>query len=239
MRHWPGRGRWAVDRPSSAATAGAPARTDSQAERDRIAALWCWTLAALLGTVGVNVAATYFVQIGTHSGLSIAVAGVLLSAASAIAVVMRIVVGALADRAPKRNPAMVALMMLSGAVGLGVMTLATPLSFVLGAVLAVAGGWGWTGLLLAASMRLLPDDAPRAGAAMQIGLFSGAAVAPLAFGTLVAAIGVPATVGFAAIASLAGAATVLAGVVILRRSAQAAGRPTTTESDRDFTGVSR
>ncbi|MGH3912499.1 MAG: MFS transporter [Pseudonocardiaceae bacterium] len=189
-----------------------------QGQRVRSMVLRSWTLAALLGSVGVNMAATYFVQIGTHSGLSIVVAGALLAAASAVAVLMRIVVGVLGDRAPERNPVMVAVLMLSGAIGLGVLALSTPTSFVFGAVLAVAGGWGWTGLLLAASMRLLPDNPPRAGAAMQIGLFGGAALSPLGFGALVAAIGVPATVGLAAFASLAGVAAVLAGEVILRRS---------------------
>lgn len=63
---------------------------------------------------------------GAADRLSIAVAGALLSATSAIAVLMRIVAGALADRAPNRNPAMVALMMLSGAVRLGAMTLGHP-----------------------------------------------------------------------------------------------------------------
>ena len=194
-------------------------RTAGQFARSNLVALRWWTLAALLGSVGVNVAATYFVQIGTHSGLPIAVAGALLAAASAVAVLVRIVIGMFGDRVPERNPIMVAVMMLSGAVGLGVMTLPTPASFVLGAVLAVAGGWGWTGLLLAANMRLLPGNPARAGAAMQIGLFSGSALSPLGYGTLVAAIGVSATVGLAALAALAGFAAVLAGgQALLRRS---------------------
>jgi len=117
---------------------------------------------------------------------------------------------------------MVAAMMLGGAVGLGVMTFANPAGFVLGAVLVVAGGWGWTGLLLAANMRLLPGNAPRAGAAMQIGLYSSAALSPLGFGLLVAAVGISATVGLAALASLAGVAAVLAGEVLLRRSSPGA-----------------
>ena len=64
---------------------------------------------------------------------------------------------------------------------------ATPATF--GAVLAVAGGWGWTGLLLAASFRLVPERTQSAGAAMQFGLFGGAAIAPLGFGGLSTTIG--------------------------------------------------
>ncbi len=41
-------------------------------------------------------------------------------------------------------------MMLSGAVGLALISLGAPAAFTAGALLAVAGGWGWTGLLLAA-----------------------------------------------------------------------------------------
>lgn len=222
--------------PPDADPAAVAGSATGQRHRPRTVALRWWMLAAFLGSVGVNMAATYFVQIGTHSGLSIAVAGALLAAASAVAVLMRIVVGALGDRAPERNSVMVAVLMLSGAVGLGVLALSTPASFVFGAVLAVAGGWGWTGLLLAASMRLLPDNPPRAGAAMQIGLFGGAALSPLGFGALVAAIGVPATVGLAALASLAGVVAVLAGEAILRHSSP---RPAVKKSDRDHARYSR
>lgn len=66
-------------------------------------------------------------------------------------------------------------------------------------------------------MRLLPGQGERAGATVQIGLFGGAAVAPLAFGAASSALGVPATVLVAALIVLAGAASMLAGTAALRR----------------------
>lgn len=67
-----------------------------------------------------------------------------------MAIAVRLTAGGLADHAPRHNPVVVAAMMLSGAVGLALISLGAPAAFTAGALLAVAGGWGWTGLLLAA-----------------------------------------------------------------------------------------
>lgn len=181
--------------------------------------LMLWTVAAGLATIGSNAAASFFVQLGTHSGLSTGLAGLMQSLAGVVAVAVRLAAGGLADRAPRRNPALVTAMMLSGAAGLALVAAGGPAAFVAGALLAVAGGWGWTGLLLAAVMRLLPGQGERAGATVQIGLFGGAAVAPLAFGAASSALGVPVTVLVAALIVLAGAASMLAGTAALRRAA--------------------
>jgi len=173
--------------------------------------LTIWTCGALLGTVGVNSIAVFFVVLGTHSRLSDQDAGLMLTAASVVAVVVRLVAGAIADRRPQVNPLIAAGLMGSGAVGLVVMSFATPATFILGAILAVAGGWGWTGLLLAASFRLVPERPQIAGAAMQFGLFGGAAIAPLGFGVLSTTIGLTATILVASAASLLAALAVLAG----------------------------
>ncbi|QKG18895.1 MFS transporter [Actinomadura verrucosospora] len=201
----------------AAAVARPPAATGGGRPVGRVLVLW--TLAAGLATIGSNAAASYFVQLGTHSGLSTALAGLMQSLAGVVAVAVRLAAGGFADRAPRRNPALVIAMMLSGAAGLALVAAGSPAAFVAGALLAVAGGWGWTGLLLAAVMRLLPGQGERAGATVQIGLFGGAAVAPLAFGAASSALGVPATVLIAALIVLAGAASMLAGTAALRREA--------------------
>jgi MFS family permease len=170
-----------------------------------------WTAGALLGTVGVNSVAVFFIVLGTHSKLTDTTAGLMLTAASVVAVLVRLIAGALADRKPQINPLIAAALMASGALGLVVMSFATPATFILGAVLAVAGGWGWTGLLLAAAFRLVPERPQNAGAAMQLGLFSGAAIAPLGFGLLSTTIGLTDTILTAAAASLLAAITVLVG----------------------------
>jgi MFS family permease len=141
----------------------------------------------------------------------------MLTAASVVAVLVRLIAGALADRRPQVNPLIAAGLMGTGAVGLAVMSFATPATFILGAVLAVAGGWGWTGLLLAASFRLVPERPQSAGAAMQFGLFGGAAIAPLGFGVLSTTIGLTATILVAGAASLLAAITVLTGALAAKR----------------------
>ncbi|MFF2811598.1 MFS transporter [Streptomyces sp. NPDC058000] len=176
-----------------------------------------WSAAAALATIGNNVGAAYFIQIGAASGFSAATAGTLQMLASVLGIAVRLASGGLADRAPHRIPRTVAVMMLTGAVGLAVIVVGTPAAFVAGALLAVAGGWGWTGLLLAATMRLLPGESARAGAAMQGGLFAGAAVGPLSFGVLSGHLGIPMTVGIAAAGPLLGTLLLTAGIRALAK----------------------
>jgi len=176
---------WPIDRPGLYAQRALRSTRASAAMSGTVRrVLTIWTCGALLGTVGVNSVAVFFVVLGTHSRLSDRTTGLMLTAASVVAVLVRLIAGALADRRPQVNPLIAAGFMVTGAVGLAVMSFATPATFILGAVLAVAGGWGWTGLLLAASFRLVPERPQSAGAAMQFGLFGGAAIAPLGFGVL-------------------------------------------------------
>ncbi len=118
-------------------------------------------MAAALGTVAVNTAASFFVPIGISSGVSQATAGDLLTLASFVAIFVRLIAGTAADRLPGANPYTVAIMMLVGGLGLAITALGTPQAFIIGATLTVAGGWGWTGLLLASTIRLLPGNAAK------------------------------------------------------------------------------
>ncbi|MFC4906467.1 MFS transporter [Actinomadura gamaensis] len=177
-----------------------------------------WTLAAALATIGSNATASYFIQIGTHSGLSTGLAGIMQSVAGLLAVAVRLVAGVAADRAPRRNPAIVAGMMLAGGLGLLITAAGNPVCFVAGAALTVAGGWGWTGLLFAAVLRVLPGDGARAGGQVQLGLFTGAAIAPFAFGAVTGALGLAPTLLIAALVAGLGALAMTAGTALLRRA---------------------
>ncbi len=219
----PAAGGQAVPEQGRAVTAaGAPAAVAAPAPRTVGRVVVVWSAAAALATIGNNVGAAYFIQIGSASGFSAATAGTLQMVASVLGIAVRLGSGGLADRAPHRIPRTVAVMMLTGTVGLAVIVVGTPVAFVAGALLAVAGGWGWTGLLLAATMRLLPGESARAGAAMQGGLFAGAAVGPLSFGVLSGHLGIPTTVGIAAVGPLLGA--LLLGVGIRALAKDRAGR---------------
>ncbi|MCK7624697.1 MFS transporter [Streptomyces sp. RS10V-4] len=198
-----------------AGTGARPAAAPAPRTVGRVLA--AWTAAAALATIGSNVGAAYFIQIGTASGFTAATAGTLEMLASVLGIAVRLASGGLADRAPHRIPWTVTAMMLTGSAGLALIVVGTPAAFVAGALLAVAGGWGWTGLLLAATMRLLPGESARAGAAMQGGLFAGAAVGPLSFGALSGQFGIGATVGIAAAGPLLGALLLAAGIRALAR----------------------
>jgi predicted MFS family arabinose efflux permease len=177
-----------------------------------------WALAAALSATGNNAVASYFVQLGTNSGLATALTGNLLSASALIAVAVRIAAGALSDRAPHRKPAVIAMMMVTGALGLTLIAIGNPITFVLGAVMAFSAGWGWTGLLLATTLRLVLSRAEHAGHIVQVGVYTGATIAPFAFGTLSSSFGFAGTALMAAAAALAAAASMATGTRLLQRT---------------------
>ncbi|MFG3439210.1 hypothetical protein ACGF0J_18355 [Nonomuraea sp. NPDC047897] len=107
-------------------------------------------------------------------------------------------------------------MMLLGALGLPLIATGTPAGFVAGAVLAFSAGWGWTGLLLATTLRLVPGQAEQAGHTVQVGVYAGATVAPFAFGALSSAAGFTWAALAAAAAGLAGAVSITAGARLAR-----------------------
>ncbi|RZS34411.1 putative MFS family arabinose efflux permease [Herbihabitans rhizosphaerae] len=176
-----------------------------------------WGAAAALSAVGNNAVATYFVQLGTHAGMSTSLSGNLLSLSAFLAIAVRLGAGVLTDRAPARLPAVITAMMACGAVGLALIATGTSVGFLAGAVLAFTAGWGWTGLLLAATIRLLPGRTENAGHTVQSGLYTGAAVAPFSFGALSSAY------GFGA-AALAGAVAGVVAAALLAAGARLAGR---------------
>jgi MFS family permease len=173
-----------------------------------------WGLAALAGTIGVSTTAMFFVSIGASSGLTQATTALLYTAAGLIAPIVRVIVGALGDRRPQYNPYVVAAMMLFGGAGLWIMSYTNPLDFAAGALLAVAGGWGWTGLLLDCALRIAGANAAAASATMQMGLFAGTALGPFSVGALAGAIGLGRSLETVALLAVAGAMIMVAGTIL-------------------------
>ena len=192
-----------------------PTETLSETVSGRV--LLLWASGAGLGTVGVTATASFFVPIGVSSGFQTATAGLLALAAGVLAAVVRVGVGMLADHRPRANVSIVVGMMLAGCVGLVVIALGTPATFLAGALLVVAGLWGWNGLLVASAIRLLPGSPARALGGLQVGFFSGATAAPLVFGVLSTVVGVGGALLAAAASAVAGACAVAAGELYRRR----------------------
>ncbi|AQZ68455.1 integral membrane transport protein [[Actinomadura] parvosata subsp. kistnae] len=196
-----------------------PARPKEAGDQRRAVGrvLWLWALAAALSAAGNNAVATYFVELGTHAGLGTIVTGNLLSLSALFAIAVRIIAGALTDRAPHRNSAVIVMMMLTGGLGLALIAIGTPAMFVSGAILAFSAGWGWTGLLLATTLRLVPGRSEEAGHTVQVGVYAGATIAPFTFGALSSAFGFPVTALIAAVAAAAAAGAMAGGAMLLRK----------------------
>jgi len=194
--------------PASRPAPAGPARPRAERPRGVRTALILWAAAAALSAAGNNAAATYFVQLATEVGFAAATAGTLLTIGAILAVAVRLAAGAAADRAPRSVVTTVAVMMALGGAGLALIALGSPASFLIGTALVFTAGWGWTGLLLTTALRLVPDHAETAGHTVQVGVFTGATVAPYAFGALTS------TLGFAEAALAAAAAAMTAAVLI-------------------------
>lgn len=160
----------------------------------------------LAGAAG-NSAPTFLVSSGVSAGMTEAAAGVLLAVASVAGIASRLASGVAADRRGGSERRIMAGLMITGGLGMGVLAVGGTSLTVIGALLTFGGGWGWTGLAFFAAVRLRPDRPARAAGAILAGLASGGALGPLAFGAVAAGPGYPAAW------SVAGAAMVSAGLL--------------------------
>lgn len=166
------------------------------------------TLLAVASGIGGGVAAavvTFLVPTALMVGLGATAAGLVLAGASVISILVRLAVGVAADRHPRRLMEMIVVGLGCGLVGTTALALAAwgraptaqvgelvaPVAdpgtlsvtlLVVGAVLLVGPGWGWTGLVFLTAVRLLPDHPARASSRILMGLAGGGAVMPLAAG---------------------------------------------------------
>jgi predicted MFS family arabinose efflux permease len=166
-----------------------------------------WMALGIAAGAGVaNTAATLLVPTASSAGLSASAAGILLAVASIASVVVRVVAGWASDRSATAPSSWVAGALAVGA--LGAVTLAVsgpPAVVVVGAVLTLGAGWGWTGLAFLTAVRLAPDAPARAAGIVLTGLAIGGAVGPVAFASAGARGGAAAAWGLAAAGFVAGA----------------------------------
>jgi MFS family permease len=170
--------------PSRAALAGA---TPARVVRGRIASAGTIRFAAglALGTGAATAAAAFLVPTFVDRGLAQGQAGIVLAVSSLAAIAARVGVGRLADL-PEIRPVVVLSAMLGiGAVGAAVLiTPAPPVLAIVGAIVVIGAGWGWTGLAFLAVVRANPHTPGAAAGVVLAGLGSGGALGPLVFGIL-------------------------------------------------------
>jgi predicted MFS family arabinose efflux permease len=167
------------------------------------------SITAGLGGGAAAATTAFLVASSVTGGLAAGAAGILLAVASAVAIGARLAVGAAADRRAAAAVPLVATMLAVGGTGVaGLATSATELLplpvaatvLVISAVVAIGAGWGWTGLVFLAAVRLDPERPAKAAGIVLVGLGIGGAIAPAIFGA------VAARAGYASAWSLASAA---------------------------------
>jgi MFS family permease len=150
---------------------------------------------------------TFYVAATVNAGSGAGSAGTLLAVASVMAIVTRLVSGAMCDRMAEGH-----LKLYAGGLGAGVLgflLLATdrPLIMGIGAVIALAGTWGFNGVFWYAVIRAFPGAPGQVTGTLLPGGQLGGAVGPLLLGLLIEATSYQVTwvlsAGIAAVASYA------------------------------------
>lgn len=120
---------------------------------------------------------TYSVQIGIDEGS----AGMLLAVASFSGLAGRVAIGWVSDRI-ELGLGTVALLLMSGGVGVALMTTQAPHLVAIGSVVAFGAGWAWAGIFNLAVVRRNPSAPAIATGYTQAGVYAGAGIGPFLFG---------------------------------------------------------
>jgi predicted MFS family arabinose efflux permease len=188
-----------------------PAEERTRAPRPS-AALVLMAAGAALASAGPNALGAYLVASAVDAGIAEGVAGLLAALGSILSLVVRVAVGVRADRRRDYGFASVAVLLIAGAGGFGLLATGVPAPFVVGALLAFALGWGWPGLFNLAVVDRHREAPGAATGITQTGIYVGAAGGPAAFGAISAGAGFEAAWGAAAAFALSGAVVIaLAG----------------------------
>ncbi|MFR9776028.1 MFS transporter [Micromonospora sp. MS34] len=223
--------RWAFVAAAGAALAALPAVPAQEGDPARqpaagragqaTGALVVVGLAATLAAAAANALGTFLVDSAAGRGLSPGLAGLTLTLGSAVCVVARVGAGWLADRRESGHVALIAGMLVVGALGLVLLALAGPGALVAGVVLGFGLGWAWPGLLNFAVVKLHPQAPAAATSITQTGVYAGGCLGPLALGATAHTLGYPTMWSAAAAAMLLAAVLMLAGARLLARPSPA------------------
>ncbi|GAA1176140.1 hypothetical protein GCM10009584_17010 [Ornithinimicrobium humiphilum] len=192
-RSWWAAGRRDASAPTSSAP-GAPARGDASARTVVDRAPWgpllLCGLATTFASASANFLGSYLASWGHEVGLTVGQAGLLMAAGSGASVVVRVLMGARADRRYGGNLTMVTTLIMVGALCLTMLALVPRIEVVVVfGFLAFGLGWSWPGLILFAVARIGRDAPTQASSVVQAGAFVGGALGPVSFGVLVQVLG--------------------------------------------------
>lgn len=144
-----------------------------------------YAVVGLLGATNAGAMVGFITSGAEASGLSPGVAGLVLSLGSFVGVVSRLVQGLEVDR--RGILPIQRLVWLFGLGGLGVLVLAidAPITYLMAPIPAFAFGWAWPGLFNLSVIRNNPSAPAAATGISQVGVFTGAALGPALGGVII------------------------------------------------------
>jgi MFS family permease len=129
---------------------------------------------------------TFFVDYAVSRGVSEAIAGYGLAAASLGTVLVRVLAGSRADRMVASHLVLCGSLVLIGALGFVLLAFAGPKAFIfLGALIALPAGWGSNGVFWYALTNANPDRPGAATGIVRPGSLLGGSLGPLAMGLVI------------------------------------------------------
>lgn len=144
---------------------------------------------AALASAGPCALGAYLVASAVEAGIAEGAAGLLAALGSATSLLVRMALGARADRRRDYGFGTVVMLLALGAGGFALLAMESATAFVAGTLIAFALGWGWPGLF---NLAVVVSNRAAPGAATgitQTGIYVGAASGPAAFGAIAAGSG--------------------------------------------------
>lgn len=186
-------------------------RDDGAGGHERRGPLLLFAAGVALGCGAATAASTLLVPAIEDRGWREADAGLLLAAASAASIAVRLGAGSRGDRQPRSTWAMVATLLGVGAAGAVLLAASSggPAA-VVGAVAVIGGGWGWTGVAYQTAVRVGRERPAAAAGVVLTGLSVGGAAGPAAFDAIASAASYAAAWASSAVALVLGAVAILA-----------------------------
>lgn len=142
------------------------------------------TIGVTLANITVSSLATFLVVSSVAAGLSVAIAGALVSAGSVASLFVRVISGWVTDRRGIGGFRAVPALLFVGSTGFAMLALHEPVWAFPGAILAYGAGWGWQGLFHFGIVANNPGSPASATGIARVGLMAGSTVGPILFGQL-------------------------------------------------------
>ena len=163
---------------------------------------------------------TFYVDAAVQAGSSQEFAGTILAAASIATIVTRVLSGAVSDRISTGHLRLCAALLVVGAAGIAMLATGDPGWMAAGAVVGLAGTWGFGGVFWFALVSAYPEAPGQASGAVAPGVLGGSTAGPVIFGIIAENAGyAPAWVFIGIVAVAAAGAALLCSKQLAKRQA--------------------